>query len=339
MESEKQIALYYPYIDIEDPGLIKTAALYWDELRTIVPESVSEPYQLPVSKEAVAYGFLKTRVVSSADGVVDKAGEEFAADIEKEPIKQNIIKLLRLAKRKKFFEIHDDKWQPLHMLRVWSVLQDEIPFSPSLYTNSVIFPAPIGYAYMVRLAGLISQNDSAIPLTDIPPFENIFADRFIDYADEQKLNQSELARLSLQSISIKPDTPLINVLTFRDKHRQMLLNFRRKIRGLSRQVAQGLDTTNKQRIFEEIIKDEILPAKVEIEAKLKENNVVFVAGCVLGVLAGCAGIVISKEWLGHLVSRGILTGAALVGNIRKERMIVAGDPLGYLYQAQKQFGV
>jgi len=38
-------ALFYPYIDINDEQWLKTSLLYWDEIRTIVPETIKNPYQ------------------------------------------------------------------------------------------------------------------------------------------------------------------------------------------------------------------------------------------------------------------------------------------------------
>jgi len=35
-------ALYYPTIDISDEGWLKTAYLFWDGVRTIVPESIAD---------------------------------------------------------------------------------------------------------------------------------------------------------------------------------------------------------------------------------------------------------------------------------------------------------
>jgi hypothetical protein len=37
------LALYYPWIDIRDESWLKSAALYWETIRTIVPESVDRP--------------------------------------------------------------------------------------------------------------------------------------------------------------------------------------------------------------------------------------------------------------------------------------------------------
>jgi hypothetical protein len=36
-------ALYYPWIDVRDEAWLKTALLYWDSVRTIVPESIDPP--------------------------------------------------------------------------------------------------------------------------------------------------------------------------------------------------------------------------------------------------------------------------------------------------------
>ena len=37
-------ALFYPWIDIQDEAWLKTSLLYWDSIRTIVPESIDASY-------------------------------------------------------------------------------------------------------------------------------------------------------------------------------------------------------------------------------------------------------------------------------------------------------
>jgi len=41
--------LYYPWIDIHDDSWVKTAILYWDEINTIVPFSMTDPYRSEVA--------------------------------------------------------------------------------------------------------------------------------------------------------------------------------------------------------------------------------------------------------------------------------------------------
>lgn len=37
-------ALYYPHIDIDDGGWLRSAVLFWDQVQTIVPTSIKKPY-------------------------------------------------------------------------------------------------------------------------------------------------------------------------------------------------------------------------------------------------------------------------------------------------------
>jgi hypothetical protein len=51
-------ALYYPWIDIQDEAWLKTSLLYWDTVRTIVPESIQAPYSSETSRALEGAGFL-----------------------------------------------------------------------------------------------------------------------------------------------------------------------------------------------------------------------------------------------------------------------------------------
>ena len=52
------VGLYYPWIDIRDEGWLKTACLYWGKIRSIVPESVDNPYSLVSARELEDEGIL-----------------------------------------------------------------------------------------------------------------------------------------------------------------------------------------------------------------------------------------------------------------------------------------
>src|SRR3990172_3947717 len=51
-------ALYYPWIDIQDEMWLKTSLLYWDSVRTIVPESIDSPYASETGRALQDAGFL-----------------------------------------------------------------------------------------------------------------------------------------------------------------------------------------------------------------------------------------------------------------------------------------
>lgn len=339
MDSEKEIALYYPHIDICDAGLIKTSALYWDELWTIVPESEREPYKSPFSQEASRLAFLKPRIVHPEDGIVRRIGEEFSNDIQTEAIKKRVIGLIKNNKRKEFAKLHFDKWALGPLMSIWFALNEEgIPLSP-IDWNYLMFPAPIGDTYMSRLASAIAVNDNTVPLTNLSSFHDVMLDRFLDYSQERKENQAQLAKLSLEMLAINPQVPLIEVLRFRDTHYEDLLKYRCYIRRLVRHISKGLDISEKQSLFEEIVKDDILAEKTEIESKLQSEAKLFLLSNLVIALVGIGTILLNgQKWLSSLLPTGTNLGLNLYRNIRAER-IIKDKPIGYLYQAQKKFGV
>lgn len=38
-------ALYYPHIDIHDPTWLRSAVLFWDEIKTIAPSAIESPFE------------------------------------------------------------------------------------------------------------------------------------------------------------------------------------------------------------------------------------------------------------------------------------------------------
>ena len=333
MANDKEIALYYPYIDIDDASLIKTAALYWDEMQTIVPQDINAPYRSQAALEAEQEGFLRRRDVMWDDEAVEKAGNEFVDDVKTiSEIRDIIARQPNLHPHRSI--IYDGKISHLCKDELLRYFRGNIEREKKAY----VMPAILANAYMTRLASAITSNDGSVPITDSPEGHDILTSRFVDYSQEHRSNQAQLATLSLQTLSINPETPLIEILSFKDKNRDMLYRFRSYMRELARQVRHGLDTNEKQNVFEELIRDKVIPIKGEIEAKLTENNLRFFGACLVTTLAGCVGVVISQEWLGELASTGIVAGAALFGNLRSERLIPADHPLAYLYKAQQQLG-
>lgn len=333
---EKEVALYYPYMDLADASLIKTAALYWDEVQTIVPESVTEPYCSEPSRDASQCGFLKARIIRSGEVAVKKVGEEFADDIGKIFVQKYIRTFLKGSKLKTF-SLHYEKITAECLRKIQAALHIGDVLTDDQYA---VLPEVLGYSYMSWLASIIAQQDKAVPLTNLSAFQDILNDRFIDYSDERRRNQSQLARMSLKTISIEPETPLIEILRFRDRHRKMMLNFRRQLRELSRQVAIGLNTAERERVLEEIIKDKVLPARGEIEAKLSEGDIAFGLSAMNIVQATLIGALASggQSWITGIAGAGISLSISLVQSLREDRNITKEEPFGYLYQAQEKFG-
>jgi len=254
MDNESQVAVYHPYIDITDGGLIKTAALYWDEIQTIVPFSINDPYCSRASREACSMGLLQPKIVNSFDDCVNKTGEEFLNDLESRPLCSNLAKFVtspvitkRISKHENRFSIYKEKWSPLYLDKICWKLRER--FELNAIDDRVILPEAVALAYMSRLASVISEIDSSTPITDVTNYHNIVIDRYVDQGNQEQDNLSELAKLSLNTIRIGQEVPLVAVLHFRDKHRTELSSFRKAIRRLTRQVGTGLNTSKRQQRF------------------------------------------------------------------------------------------
>jgi len=52
-------ALYYPHIDITDPKWLRSAVLFWDEIKTIAPRAIKNPYRGEDTKILWQEGFLE----------------------------------------------------------------------------------------------------------------------------------------------------------------------------------------------------------------------------------------------------------------------------------------
>lgn len=52
-------ALYFPHIDIHDPAWLRSAILFWDEIQTIAPSAIEEPYQNEDTRICQAEGYLR----------------------------------------------------------------------------------------------------------------------------------------------------------------------------------------------------------------------------------------------------------------------------------------
>lgn len=67
-------ALFYPWIEIKDDQWLKTSLLYWDEFRTIVPESIVNRYKTDSTIAFSSEGLLHPiRVQPDMDEIEDIA--------------------------------------------------------------------------------------------------------------------------------------------------------------------------------------------------------------------------------------------------------------------------
>ena len=150
--------------------------------------------------------------------------------------------------------------------------------------------------------------------------------------------EGELARLTLQTISIRPDAPLVTVLRFRDNHRDELARFRRRIRQLCRSLTKPDPVERLHDELPALVRDEIQPGTDELRAKLREHGVAFGVSALDVVQATTIGLMGSglNDWI-RGIAGGVLSLAFSAWRARRERQrLLDESPLSYLLTAQSQ---
>ena len=331
-----EVAIYHPWIDPDDPGLVKTAALYWDEMQTIVPVSLRDPYRHPWTAEAFREGFLKPRHVSPDCDEVRKTGDEILQDTGREAIRAAVKDCRRTA------GLHAEKlpsW--VHSDKLPLVLQDAL-FTKETVRSEGFFQAAEGFisAYMSQLAAAVGESDRSYPLTNHPVNQDVVVDRQADPATAGNLETatSELAQIAFDTVAVHADTPLLTLLRFRDKHRDQLTSFRRKIRQLARQVAVPSTAENRRKLVQQISDDDLQPAVEELEARLRESNVGFVRRVMELALGAGVGWLVSGNLVGPAATGLVGVAFAAWDTRRGRQKLAAGEPLSYLFLARNRFG-
>ena len=75
-------ALYYPYIDIEDGGWLRSAVLFWDDIQTIVPTTIEKPYTHRDTKICEQEGYLRPLRVDLHPDLLQTLGKQIISLME-----------------------------------------------------------------------------------------------------------------------------------------------------------------------------------------------------------------------------------------------------------------
>jgi hypothetical protein len=345
-------ALYYPYIDINSPALIRSAALYWDEIHTIVPERIEEPFKNKWSIEASELGFLKKHIVNSNSSDVNNAGAEISSDLSDyyDETKKSYEQIEKEKEFGVYDEINDKKRARIHMGK----LPDDPDFIAKLYSITkderlqginnrdglgdwLLLPKPFVKYYMSKLAGVISESNKNdyTPITDSFASQESIIQRY-GFVEDAQITEEILVRTSLDMICINQSVPLENVYQFRKNNRDKLLS----LQGYIKNLARNTNATNFEsyiRQLNDIMKYEIVPRKKEIEAHLSEKGIPFAKSrfSFPVVTTVTATTLLTGSFTAGLAnwSIGTITEGFKARGERKK--IISNNPLSYLFMAQK----
>lgn len=284
-------ALYYPYIDVDNENWLKSAAVYWDQIHTIVPESVDIPYSNPTSQELSQSGILVPLHVNSRTREVQRVGEDvfdYLESIEgkqvvfsKDILNGSTIYLDKFSERIRDVLMYLEKFPESVLSRL----------APEDRGRTMAVDQGFGNYYMTILAKELSASHGFCPLSESESCINLLSVTkrgatiptpgpfsFPGFFGRGSRNNKSFAQaiffnLTIKSVNLHPDTTTKEILRFREKYINQIGKFRDAI-GL---LAAACDDTENPEAIQQHVNDaqrnHVIPALSDLEETLRDSRI------------------------------------------------------------------
>lgn len=323
-------ALFYPTIDIRNEDWLKNAVLFWDEINTIVPSSITNPYQENTTQYLSDEGILKPMPVSPDIDFI----EELTSDTLNYLNTNEGFQLLT-QRRGRNSIIHRDKL-PRDISRLFDIHPEKLPYEIQHHlrrsmTDEGWFRVDSNFAifYMTLLANkiceqkaiaLLTDNSLTSNLSDLVRLDNQIAIKGRDYdfynhhRNERHLQlaQGLLTNLIIQGIKVSKTSSLEDVVNFKKRHRDELGLFRTNISKLTRDIPKNTSIEAFKQQIEDVYNDEFLPAYNNFKKSLDGAGVKWTADNFMKVsFFSTSATAIPMTLLGLSLPQALLAGAGV----------------------------
>lgn len=352
-------ALYYPTIDIENWDWAKSAALFWDNIQTIVPKSIKKPYGGKVTRILSDEGVLTPHFVSPDLQVVRNLSEEVIKFLETNEGFDYLIK-----GKGQTTTIHEDKL-PRDVRRLSTMHPEKLSHEIRYMLDEgmgrddwIEVDTRFAGFYMSLLANKICEKERFVLLTD-----DSFASNLTEKArlDNQKkvfgrerhwrryepttlhLSQGLLSNLTLKGIRFSPETKVQDILKFKRKHQDELGLFRQNLEKLVSSIPEETPFEALQQHVEDIYINEFKPAYNNFKKALSGFKLKWINDHIMKVafFKGGTGALL-PFLLGATIPQALLAGAgisvvtsAISYNNAKQEML-RENPYSFLVSAENE---
>ena len=336
-------ALFYPWIEIRDEAFLKTAFLYWDSIRTIVPESINVPYSTATGHALQNAGFLiPLRVRSGMEEIENLEGDvlEYLASAEG-------AEFLMVESGSPGSLIHVDKL-PDELRRLADIHPEKLPSEIRSLLCRIGAPSEQGSEwlrvddrfanfYMTLLATRLAGRVGAQLLTSIPAADRLAVTARLDahmsaivpqgmrnwrrereyeaFGRRNRMPRSlapgMLAHLAIEQIGVAPDTPIDRLIDFKNSHNDELAQFRAKIEQLAASVEADITVEALRHHVADIYRCEVMPAISNLKAALKGRRIKVLTEGLMKIAFLSAGATSMLVMTGLAVPTALLAGAGI----------------------------
>ncbi len=366
-------ALYYPWIDITDTKWLKTSILYWDTIRTIVPESISDPYSTSTAKALQDEGFLlPLRVNPEMDEIANLTSD--IVNYFNSPEAQEMLFL------KKSSLIHRDKL-PRRMRELSRIHPEKLPYIIEEITEDFGFKFgrtddwvevdnQFGSFYMTLLATRLSERIGVSLLTPSSLSDRLSINAKLDSPMQNpnnsywhnrrryreydgwgkrkkfpgKVATGMLANLVVEKVGIDPKTPINKLIEFRRNHNDELAKLRTELSKLTSPIDAELPIENLRQQISDLYENDVKPAINDLESALKGSGIKSISDGFLKTIFLSTGSSSVLVGLGLSIPSAILVGIGISLTIHgvnynaNKKNELRNNPYSYLLNLEKSFG-
>lgn len=345
-------ALYYPTIDICDEVWLKNAYLFWDGIRTIVPQSLEgKAYHNNTSQFLEGEGYLQPILVNPSESVVmnlvskvkryAKSKEGIACLNQKVSFNDDSNPY---SDDRAAFYLHSEKLP----LVVQEMLEDKVGND-----GWVRVSGNFANFYMTLLANDIANRKSLTLLTDTPTLANLTTkysvNSFKPYlragVSASATCQSMLIRMIIDGIKIDPLTSIYDLRSFKEHHRDELNNFRNGLDEItSLNVPDGIDYEGVVQAVGDIYERKVKLAYNDLKAALKGAHINFLSDVSSLLYTGITTVVLDtltnlSKPMQLLTGAGIYVAAKSIKDYTNKRNLKRACKMSYLLSIDKELGI
>lgn len=354
-------ALFYPTIDINNEDWLKNAVLFWDEINTIVPSSITDPYQENTTQYLSDEGILKPMPVNPDHEFI----EELTSDTLNYLNTNEGFQLLTQGQGRNSV-IHRDKL-PRDVSRLFDIHPEKLPYEiqhqlRSSMTDEGWFRVDSSFAvfYMTLLANkiceqksiaLLTDNSLTSNLSDLVRLDNQIAikGREYDFHHHMRnekyihLAQGLLTNLVIKGVKVSKTSSLEDVVKFKKTHRDELGLFRTNIAKLTKDISKDIPFEAMQQQVADIYNDEFLPSYNNFKKALDGSGIKWISDNFMKIsVISTSATSLPMALLGLALPQALLAGSgiSLITSLisynqdKKERL--RSNPYSYLLSVDKR---
>lgn len=346
-------SLYYPSIDIQDEEWLKSAILFWDEINTIVPASIKNPYTSYSSQYLNYEGIVKPIVVDPSDKYVKEIGSNIWKFLNSDAgykVINNFEYGITSHQSSAFRALlHTDKISPILIRRI----REFVKFIVDENGFYELDPGFVSF-YMTLLANSISEDKSLALITnnslnfrfsETLRFDSNTCELNDYYATHITkdiiLKQGILTNFVIDNIKISESTTLQDILEFKKYHRDELARFRVNLSKLVDSVNNVLSFEALNQSIQAIYSDELLPAYNDLKKALNYSKIKWISDNISKLCVFSVSTTAVPALLGVGIPQAVFLGAgvsvvssAIAYNVDKTEKL-RKNPYTYLLEVDK----